>query len=375
MNRALDCRVDPITIIVGIALLAGLGAGGMALVAQGNRDKMREAVRAPISCGDSLVLSLFDVFWDLGANEFTLEMLAHRELLMTKHEELASLITQLPERIAEHEGYKGFVDDLLVSIEEYRKSNRPTEEGRLLEGPRRKLLPMPKSPQTVNSEVLGPEAASAEDAQKRQKARSEEHHGGLLSEPTDSQQIDIDQVLETDAMELIGSLFSGEGAKSIKKWFGLRDARKLREELDLALAELFKVYQSELRNPEKGLAHLYHLGKRWDAEAVRVRLLASKRSWQKEDWAQCADALMQEALRLSTELAKSSRIDTDESLTRIDKLAAKGDQAMAGYLVYLNRYAFFAGKLARCERQLRAIETSAHKLRQELRDCRSKGLI
>ena len=157
--------MDPISIIGLIALLAGAGACGLAYRTSVQRKEMREAVIAPIACGDSLVLSLFDVFWDLGPNEFTLEMLAHRGLLLDEPEDLSVLLSDLPVRIAEHGGYKQFVDDLLVSIQEYRESHRPAQANRFLASPERKLLPLPNSPRAI-----------AIDAPlQRQMARTENH--------------------------------------------------------------------------------------------------------------------------------------------------------------------------------------------------------
>ena len=357
--------MDPFTIIAVIALLAGAGAGGIAYRRSDQRREMREAVRAPIACGDDVVISLFDVFWDLGANEFTLEMLAHRSLLLDRPADLNTLLSALPEAVAEHGGYKVFVEDLLVSIQEYRESRRPEDNGRLLASPNRKLLPLPK----------GAEAVDSEDLEARQHARMDGAAGPLVHEPDGEQEVDIDAVLETDALDLIGSLFAGAGTAKVKRWFGLRDARKLREELESALASLHATYVSVLKNQAGGLDHLFHEGKRWDAEVVRVRLLGERRSWKKESWAGCADALMHEARAFCMGLAASAREDTAATIRRIDKLAAKGDKSMAGYLVYLNRYAFFAGKLARCESQVRQVETATHKLRQELRECRAKGLL
>ena len=54
-------------------------------------------------------------------------------------------------------------------------------------------------------------------------------------------------------------------------------------------------------------------------------------------------------------------------------MAGAGDVAMAGYLVHANRWALFAGKLDRCETQLRAIETASHRLQTELRVRRADG--
>ncbi len=357
--------MDPVSIIMLVALAVGAGAGGLAYRSHSSRKEMRQAVVAPIACGDELVLSLFDVFWDLGANEFTLEMVAHRGLLLDEPEDLSLLLTELPVRIAEHGGYKPFVDDLLASIQEYRESHRPTDERRLLASPERKLLPLPKSP----------EAIASEDTLDRQVARMEAPHGSLVHEPSAEEEVDIDHVLETDALDLIGSLFAGKGTKKVKRWFGLRAARSLREELDAALASLYDVYGSVLQNTPKALDHLYHDAKRWDAEVVRVGLLASRRSWRKESWADCADALISQAQTLCTSLAESARVDTAATVRRINKLASDGDKAMAGYLVYLNRYALFAGRLASCESEVRNVETATHRLRQELRECRAKGLI
>lgn len=355
--------MDPFSIIALVAVLVGAGAGGIAYRRRDQRREMSEAVRAPIACGDEQILSLFDVFWDLGANEFTLEMLAHRTLLLDKPEDLSNLLAALPQAIADHGGYKAFVEDLLVSIQEFRESQRPEDNGRLLASPKRKLLPLPKSPEAVDSK----------DSESRQHARIDGNAGVLIDEPLAGQEIDIDKVLQTDVLDFIGGLFSGTG--ELKRWFGLRSARKLHEELESAMSALYTTYVSVLQKPVGALDHLFHQGKRWDAEVVRVRLMGERRSWRRKSWAMCADSLMVEAKHFCIALAANSRNDTAATLARIDKLGHNNEKSMAGYLVYLNRYAFFAGKLGQCESQVRQIETATHRLRQELRECRAKGLI
>jgi hypothetical protein len=43
---------------------------------------------------------------------------------------------------------------------------------------------------------------------------------------------------------------------------------------------------------------------------------------------------------------------------------------MAGYLLYLNRYAFFAGRDVDYAQDVRRIENRAHKVREEVRQVR-----
>ena len=48
---------------------------------------------------------------------------------------------------------------------------------------------------------------------------------------------------------------------------------------------------------------------------------------------------------------------------------------MAGYLVYVNRWAFFVGKMELCQQQIGAIESALARLRTELGTVQAKGLL
>jgi len=141
------------------------------------------------------------------------------------------------------------------------------------------------------------------------------------------------------------------------------------------LGALYRRYRTILRRPPGALDHLYHNSKLWEAELVRLTVLAQSQRWKREAWALCAAALIAESQQMCRALSKSDDSDVDSVLERIDQYAKRGNSAMAGYLVYLNRYAFFAGKLGSCETEVREIDLATHRLRQELRQCRSSGAI
>jgi hypothetical protein len=347
--------LDPITLIAVVVGVVAAGGGAAVAARRGVRRRgLREAVTAPIPCGQDEPVSLFDLFWDLGANELSLAILDHQELLLEGSHDLPAVVDRLPAQVAAHGGYRSFVRENLEAIRELDDGSPPRKDAAALATSEQRLLPLAAE----LDERIATRAQLAD------------------TEPGPGEQIDVDQLLEADVLGMLGALLFGDGGgRGFKRWLALREARKLRDRLDDQLAGLYSVYAAAVQGDPDLVAHLYAVEKRWAAEATRIAALAARRPWRREPWADCADALVELAETEARRLGAQTSERAAAAVGRIDELAREGDKATAGYLLFVNRYAFFARNLSLCEAPVRAIEIAVHKLQQELRRQRRKGVI
>jgi hypothetical protein len=374
--------VDPVTIaVLAVVALLGSGAGAAAAVrtrrAMQRRDAMRVAVRRAIPIGSDPPVSLFDVFWDLGASDFALEMMGSAKLLLEEPNELALVVDLLPTRVAEHGGYQAFVREQLDAMEEYYRAHREAGDRRAvlaLSAPAMKALP------AAGGTTSGASALRvASDAERfgmtddRGAWRTGDRLGPLLMGADGS--IDVDQVVGVDVGRLLGSIFDGSIGREAKRWFAMRGARQLRDELDRALEGLYRVYATQVRPNAASMAHLYDAARRWDADATRIGALRAAPTFAQRKWALCATILLEEAEQLARSLAGRAAANVDETLLRIDAAAQRGNLAMAGYLVYVNRWALFVGRMDLCHTHVGAIEGALARLQAELAGLQRKGLM
>ena len=371
--------MDPITIgIIALVALAG-GAGTAAVVASrraSRRQAMREAVRAPVPCGPHPPVSLFDIFWDLGASDMALAMLAHHGLLLDDPEQRAGLVQTLGEEIIRAGGRTEYVAEQLEAIEEvYREHMRGgPRQLPALAAPARKMLPA--AGQTGKTTAIATYASRlAGGVEDRDAWRMGARSGPLQT--GQAEDIDIDAAVGTDAKRLLSSLFSGGGSfvEEAKRWFKMRDARRLRDVLDEALSRLHGVYVAHGRDDPQTRTNLLDSARRWEAEVTRIDALRAEHKYARESWALCAAVLIDEAKTLATNLAAAALANVEETIHKIDDHAQRGETAMAGYLVYVNRYAFFAGRMAVCEESVREVEAALGSLAIELQRLQREGVL
>ena len=330
--------MDPISIAL-IAAGAAAGSGGVVawLAARRRRlarQAMQRAIRMTIPCGTQPPVSLLDLFWDLGSTDYALEILAHHDLLLDSPDQLPALMTELPSRIAEAGSYRALVDEILEAIEAFQRQGAGNRRAiPALAAPTVKALP----------------AAGGSGAGTRQDV-----------------DVDVDQVFDAGIGSMLSSLFEGNISHEFRRWSAQREAKKARAELDRALESLLAVYTSHVASDPRTLEFLQDASRRWDAERNRIEALRSASPYGERPWAMCADALLEASSVLAVQMAQAAHANVRETLARIDGLAAAGDRAMAGYLVYVNRYALFVGRMALCESQVRAIEAASDRLRVKL---------
>lgn len=363
--------MDPITLT--IAIVAALGGGGLttaAIVSRRRRRRhqaMRKAVRAQIPCGPHSPVTLFDLFWDLGASEYALAMMAHRDLLLDEAQDTGKLIHTLGEEVVRSGGYSDYVAEQLEAIEEIVRDHAAGKRLALpaLVSPQRKML----APAGGNLPVKYENVVGGVDDRGAWRA-------GTTTGPLDSgQAIDIEDAVGNAGQRLLRSLFSGSITAEAKRWFALRDARKMRSELDERFVELHRLYAQHVRPDPTVFHNLHDASRRWEAEVNRLGALLQAKAYASESWGLCAQCLLEEASDLAVGLAQRARIDVDATLHRIDELAASDDESMAGYLVYVNRYALFVGRMQLCDAVVGQIESSLARLSTELAELQRKGVL
>ncbi len=367
--------MDPVTISL---IAAGLAAGSGGLAAfllrrrtAAERVAMRIAVTTTIPCRRDAPVCLLDVLWDLGSSDFALEMMAHRGLLLDHSRDLESLVRELPDRVAESGGYQAFIDELLDSIQEYYRDHRSAGDRRAIPA---LAAPVTKALPAQGQTGVGRLAVAHDSAQARdwEAWRRGEVAGQLQSESSSG--LDLDRALQAGVGSMLSGLFDGKLGHEFKRWTAQREAKKARDALDHKLEELHQLYVSTTRSNPQSLAHLYDAGERWTAEGNRIALLREGEPYRDRSWSVCADVLLEESGVLAARLAAAARANVQATLARIDEYAAGDRAAMAGYLVYVNRYALFVGRLELCDALVRDVESASTRLRTELLALERQGL-
>lgn len=343
---------------------------------------MRAAVRSPVPCGEHAPVSLFDIFWDLGASEFSLAMMAHRGILLDDAVDFSHLVHTLGEEIVRSGGRASYVSEQLEAIEEYYRDHNGAGDRRKilsLAAPLRKMLPAAGQTNAGSHVDVSYAGAISGGVADRETWRTGTQVGGLAlgtASETEDRDIDVDAAMGGDVQRLLGSLFGGGSViNEAKRWFKMRDARKLRDGLDQALTRLHQIYAGHVRLDAQAQANLHDSAHRWEAEITRTLALQQEAAYKGQPWALCAEVLAEEAVTLARALATQAHANVDETLAHIDALAQRNETAMAGYIVYVNRYAFFAGRTAVCEEAVRQVELALGQLATELQRLKRDGVL
>lgn len=384
--------MDPVTLVI-IATLAAVATGGTATAVirrrkNRRRRRLREDLRTRRPVGDDRI-SLFDVFWDLGASDYALEMMDHFGVVPKDDGErqIVGALSRLEDLVSQHGSYREFLDDSLEAIQEFFEEHRRAGSRRRLpqlESAARRLVPVPRRLETDLDDENPPtdtaawdeppEPPSSSDADRRRKLRAGKVDPGLQTEPL-QQEVDLDEIGDLDPLDLLQSVFEGGLADRLEKWWKMRRLRTLRKELDEVLEQLYKFYADCAERHRDFYEPLYDAHRRWRDEATRLRFTARRRPWRGRDYELAADVLFELAIELSEHLAESAYETTYESVETIHDYAARGDRAMAGYLVYLNRHAFFAGRHPDYADLARQIEYATHRVRSEIVRLRDEDVV
>ena len=386
--------MDPVTLGI-IATLFALATGGATTAAirrrnrQQRRAQLKEDLRTRRPIGDQR-LSIFDVFWDLGASDFALDLMAHNYLLPDDggDREIFAALSHLEDRVDQHGSYQEFVEDSLEAIQEfYEEHKRAGHRRRLpnLKAAARRVIPVPRRLETDEqlpdapggSDEPPPDQAappSASKARKRRRLRRGTGQLGLQSErPHD--ELDIDDLGDVNPLDILQSILDGGLGSQIEKWWKMRNLRQRRGELDDALERLYDFYADRASREHDFYTPLYDAHHRWRDEATRLRFTARRKPWSTEDYELAADVLFELAIDLSEQLARRAYNTTYQTVETIHDHARTGDKAMAGYLVYLNRHAFFAGRHPDYAELARRVEYATQRVREEIIELQDDGVV
>lgn len=370
-----------------VLALAGGGARSVSNTRQRKRRlDIKDAIRQRTPVADGVEVSIFDVFWDLGVNEYALEIMANQGFLIRDLDDLGGAFEYLRDAVEVQGSYSAFIRETLETIQEFYVAHKQAGNRRLLpamEVRKTKTLELPAvgsfPPGEENLPVHftgGFKPVIAQTFDERVDARSGTMMSPLLSTfSTDALQIDVDDLVSVDPKRLLKGLFDGTVAHQVSRWAKMWNLRERRDALDRELTKLYQYYASLATVDPNFYGHLFDVARRWDLEVRRVEGLIDRQKWKGKPWAVCAEVLMSEALAVTRQLSWLSQNNVEQTVERIHDHARRGDTAMAGYLIYLNHHAFFAGRGDQYVELVRRVETATYRIQEELRTLQKKGVV
>lgn len=366
--------MDPLTILILTLFVLATGGSATAMVKRRQKTLARLGLQQDLKTPRRLEdqrLSLFDLFWDLGASDVALELMDHQDLLPTRREEMHGSWSRLTTLVRESGSYEDYLDTCREALQELFTDHRRAENRRRLPGlteAGRRTISLP-----AVSRPAGPTAQEIRDRQNLRMGREEPgiemHAGGT------QQEIHLDSIGNLSATDLLMSVVDGSLGNRLEQWWKQRRLRKRRQQLDEELVNLYEFYADVARRTPTFYEPLYDAHLRWNDESTRLRQEIRSRPWSNEPWAETADMLYEEALNLSEALSQRAYHSTYRAIEALHEHARRGDRAMAGYLVYLNRHAFFAGRHPAYVEHCRDVEFAISKLSDELLRLRDEGAL
>lgn len=387
--------MEPITwaILTTLVLLAG---GGVTQATRQRRRaveraQLRQALRVSRPVGNTRV-SIFDVYWDLGASSWALELMHHHNLLPSTEDAIFGAWSRLEDLVAGHGSYDAFLEDSLEAIGEFFSEHREVGSRRQLPAlsyEDRRLLEVdpggaqPAEADDDNLPVLrraGSGVPTHQEARQRRALRGDTRSGGdwgasLGLSERGSAIFDVDRIGNLDAAAVLGAFVSGDLGRRLEQWWKMRRVRQLRDALDKELSDFYTFYADIVHRTPDFYSPLYDASRRWRDEATRQRFDRKHRDWRGERWGQAADLLSEDAVALAESLAERAFKNTHDTIETLHAHAARGNVAMAGYLVYLNAHAFFAGRHPEYGERMRRVDFATHRLQEELRKLRDEGVL
>lgn len=401
--------MDPIVvIIITLIALTGGGAGSAAVMIQRRKRQLglREAVLEKVDHGGR-PLSIFDVFWDLGVSDYALALMNHHGILPHDPQDFEKVHSILDDLIEAHGTYTDFLEDNLAAIQEFYSEHRQTghrrkiptltvRDRKLLPSERRSKEPAPMSDSTALVRKREQVPATIDEGEREQAERElglvvqgtveerqvsrEELEPLLMTVSSDEQMslhkgIDLDEASRQDWLKTVKNIFDGRLTDEVKKWWEFRSLRAAKSRLDDEFANFYDFYADLATSRSDFYDMLYDTAKRWRGEANRIEALLDQKPWRREPFADCAEVLVFEARRLGNQLASRAKRNIDTTVERIHDLARADDKAMAGYLLYLNHHAFFAGRSPDYGKYVERIERQAYRVQEELRKLKKEGQL
>ncbi len=384
--------MDPITLAIITLFVLATGGATTAAVRKRQRTVQRAAIREHLQARRPIAgtrVALFDVFWDLGASDFALELMAHHYLLPhdAGDEEILGTWSRLEDLVIQHGGYGEFLRDSLDAIQEFFREHQSAGHRRRLPGlsdAARRVIPVPRRlgsdnhtdnlPARADHSQIDSPLPDEKGVQRRRTSRTSGAEGSLhVGGPQES--VDLDEVGNLKPLEILQSILEGDFGDRLEKWWKMRRLRQLRTDLDDTLREFYQFYADAARRQHDFYDPLYDAHRRWKDETTRLRFAARRRPWSGAPYELSADVLFDLAIELSNRLAAQAYRSTYQVIETIHDHARRGDLPMAGYLVYLNRHPFFAGRHPEYADLARKIEYATHRVREEIVKLRDEGVV
>jgi len=194
-----------------------------------------------------------------------------------------------------------------------------------------------------------------------------------LRESEEQVDIDVDAASRFGPQQLLKSIFDGRFSASIQKWWSFRHLRATKSRLDEELEKFYDFYAADASKRPGFFQMLYDIPKRWYLEAERIQVLRENTAWAEMRFPDASQMLMEHAEGVARELTAHAQHNVDATIERIHTAARRGDRAMAGYFLYMNRHAFFAGRAPEYGAYAQRIERQIHDVQQELRKLNRAG--
>lgn len=372
-------------------MLVVLGGGASGAIAVGyqshRRAQVAKMLREPV-VHQGQELSIFDVFWDLGVSDFALTMMAHDELLFEEPGDFRRAHSRLDDHIRACGSYRAYLTTSLESIEEfYRDHRRPGDRRRpaMLRGGGRKLLALPAAGAAgaagAHTGALVPVRATPQ-ALARPAARDAALQAMTFQADLDTPyappghvQIDIDELTRFKPGQMLSNIFNGFWRHELKKWWQFRELRAAKQSLDEALLSLYNFYADVVSRQPGYFDTLYDIPRRWHQEMRRIQAMKREEPWRGESWALTARVLVGQAEALTRELVTRTELNVHETIERIHSAARQNDFPTAGYILYMNQHAFFAGRAPDYGAYVQRIELQVHRVQQELQKLSRSGSL
>ena len=393
--------MDPLVLlIITLLALSGGGATGAAVIsARKRRRTLLWRALVEKSAHEGGRWSIFDVFWDLGVSDYALVLMDHHHLLPLQADDLQVAHSHLADLISAHGSYSEFIGDSLEAIQEFYRDHRAPGSRRrltLMGGRAQKLLPIDAStpassgaPASTSTDLAHlPRAQSSRDMTLARVDDLSEHStfentvephlprlhtaSGL---PNIQVEVDIDEVLRLKPGQLLKNIFDGRWSDPISKWWKFRHLRAEKSRLDEALEAFYDFYATDASRRPGFYEMLYDIPRRWFEEAERIEALKKSAPWRDEPFAMPAELLVQEAELLARKLSERAQTNVYSTVEQVHDAARANKRALAGYMLYMNRHAFFAGRAPEYGYHAEKIERLVYQVQRELRKLHREGQL
>lgn len=392
--------MDPITLAIligaGGAAAAGITAALGPLWRHYREKAARELVQRPVigaSAGSNAPRSVYDIYQDLGSDDYALEVLRHLSVIPEKEEELELVASNLSDAISSYGGYDSMVTLLRETIGEF--SEEGTSESVKQLGTRLTL----DAPRGVVDSLLPavgrPSALPEAEEIKRLQEKNESPRFPDGTEETTSKGPRLHATVDEALADLFGdgrsthagALKDGSGGiaaiviggvlgslttggsfwDGVSRFVHRRRVKKMRSQLNEQLAGLsLDLFHSppDISGQVEDNLTLITQNKRWTVERRRREIVAyRKRPRKKRNTTELALKLL--AAEEAREALTQSERDVKKLRKQITRHRRSARHDLAGFLIYVNREDLLHG-VDYFDQRIVAIEDAGEQLRQAL---------